>query len=427
MTAKIIERSENKVTIQIEIPLSRSMLDTEATIQATLNAAGVLASAEALKQFDTDGSALDFGSHRFTSKGLEPKIYQTPYGEVCVDRHVYQSSKGGTTFCPLEHDARIILTSTPRFAMQISNKYAEMPAARVVKDLSSNSGRDVSVSFVQDTAAAVASIAQIKEESWQYSTPKLDKPISTVSIGLDGTCMLLLKDGNRQAMVGTVSLYDSEGTRQHTIYLAAAPEYGKETFLQRLTREINHVKTLYPQAHVTAIADGSADNWNYLREHSKDECIDFYHVTTYLTWIAKARHPGELLKQEKWKEQCCHKLKNEKGYAEKLKDETQAMTGENLSQSVAEELERAKTYLRNHYKQMNYAERMEKNLPIGSGVTEGACKTMVKMRMCRGGAKWTKEGAGEVLSLRTLVYTEGRWGQFWAKIDRFGLSATLAA
>jgi hypothetical protein len=31
-------------------------------------------------------------------------------------------------------------------------------------------------------------------------------------------------------MVGTIALYDSDGERRHTIYIAAAPEYGKEKF-----------------------------------------------------------------------------------------------------------------------------------------------------------------------------------------------------
>ena len=30
--------------------------------------------------------------------------------------------------------------------------------------------------------------------------------------------------GSREAMAGTLSFYDGEGERQHTIYLAAAPE-----------------------------------------------------------------------------------------------------------------------------------------------------------------------------------------------------------
>jgi hypothetical protein len=166
MPATMIARQENSVTIEITVLLTRSMLDTEEAIQQGLNQAGVLASAEALKQFDTDGSPLEMGSTRWTSKGQEPKTYQTPYGAVRVPRHVYQTGEGGATFCPLERDARIILTATPRFAKQVSNKYGEGPAARVVQDLGRNHGRPVALSFVQDTAAAVAAVVQAKEESW---------------------------------------------------------------------------------------------------------------------------------------------------------------------------------------------------------------------------------------------------------------------
>src|SRR3954468_2394435 len=172
MPATIIDRQENSVTIQVRVPLTRSMLDTEEGIQQALNQAGVLATAEALKQFDTDGSPLLLGSTRWTSKGQEPKAYQTPYGEVSIARHVYQQGVGGATFCPLEQDARVILTSTPRFAMQISHKYGEGPAARVVRDLAGNHGRDVSLSLVQDTAAALAAVALAKEEQWHYATPR---------------------------------------------------------------------------------------------------------------------------------------------------------------------------------------------------------------------------------------------------------------
>jgi hypothetical protein len=398
MPATLIERQGNAVTIQITIPLSRSMLETEEAIQQALNQAGMLATVEALQQFDTDGSPLQLGSTRWTSKGQEPKAYQTPYGEVSVPRHLYQTGEGGATFCPLERDARIVLTSTPRFAMQLSNKYGEGAAARVVKDLKENHGRAVSLALVQDTG-----------------------------IGVDGTCMLVVDDGQRQAMVGTVSLYDKEGERLHTIYLAAAPEYGKATFYQRVKREIEHVRGLYPQARLTSVADGSEDNGTFLRQFTDDECIDFYHASAYLDGVAKAVHPRNPTAREEWLEDRRHKLRHEKGYAEKLLREMESLSTEGLSETVVEELEKARTYFRNHHKQMNYAERAEAKLPIGSGVTEAACKTIVKMRMCRGGAKWKEEGAKAVLSLRTLIYTEGRWQQFWAKIDRYGFPLTLAA
>jgi len=427
MPATIIERQENAVTIQISIPLGRSMLDSEEAIQQALNQAGVLATAEALKQFDTDGSALEIGSTRWTSKGQEPKTYQCPYGEASVARHVYQTGEGGRTFCPLERDARIILTSTPRFAMQISHKYGEGPAARVVKDLAQNHGRDVSLSLVQDTAAAVAAVALAKEEQWHYATPRLPEPISTVGIGLDGTCMFMTEDGNRQAMVGTISLYDKGGERHHTVCIAATPEYGKATFYQRLGREIEHVKHLYPEAKLTGVADGSEDNWTFLRKHTDDECVDFHHATAYLHGVARAVHPRDVMARAGWIEEACHKLKHEKGYARTLLEQMQKLPTEGLGEIVREELQKAITYFSNHQQQMNYAERVAANLPIGSGVTEAACKTIVKMRMCRGGAKWKEEGAAGVLSLRTLIYTEGRWEQFWAKVDRFGFPVAIAA
>ena len=427
MSATIIERQENAVTIQIHIPLTRSMLDTEEAIQQALNQAGVLATAQALKQFDTDGSPLVIGSTRWTSKGQEPKTYQTPYGEAVVERHVYQTGEGGTTFCPLEREARIILTSTPRFAKQVSNKYGEGPAARVVKDLAANHGRPVALAFVQDTAAAVAAVVQAKEEQWHYATPRLPEPVCTLGVGLDGTCMLLLEDGSRQAMVGSISLFDKEGQRRHTIYVAATPEYGKETFYQRLAREIEHVRRLYPDAHLTGVADGSEDNWNFLRQYTTDECIDFYHATAYLSWVAKAVHPRDWKAREQWLEENCHKLKHEKGYAEKLLVQMQGLAVDGLNETVREELTKARTYFSNHHQQMKYAERLEAKLPIGSGVTEAACKTIVKMRMCRGGAKWKEAGAAAVLSLRTLIYTEGRWEQFWAKVDRYGFPVAIAA
>jgi hypothetical protein len=423
----MIERQESSVTIQITIPLSRSMLETEEAIQQALNEAGVLASGEALKQFDTDGSALLIGSTRWTSKGQEPKTYQTPYGEVSVARHVYQTGEGGATFCPLEQDARIILTSTPRFAMQISHKYGEGPAARVVKDLTANHGRPVAESFVQNTAAAVAAVVAVKEEQWHYATPKLKGPVRTISIGVDGSCMFVVDDGQRQAMVGSISLFDRQGERQHTIYVAATPEYGKERFFARMAREIEHVRGLYPGAHLTAVADGSEDNWTFTRQYTQDECVDFYHASAYLDWVARAVHPRQPTARQEWLEESRHKLKHEKGYAQKLLQEMQSLSVEGLSESVQEELAKALTYFRNHHQQMKYAERVQAKLPIGSGVTEAACKTIIKMRMCRGGAKWKEEGAAVVLSLRTLLYTEGRWQQFWAKVDRYGFPIALPA
>ena len=71
---------------------------------------------------------------------------------------------------------------------------------------------------------------------------------------------------------------------------------------------------------------------------------------------------------------------------------------------------------------MNYARYRAQNYPIGSGVTEAACKTLVKQRLCSSGMKWVERGARIVLSLRALVLTNERWSQFWSKINQKGFA-----
>jgi hypothetical protein len=424
MSTSIVESNAEFVTLQITIPFRKTFLETEETIQSVLNEAGTIASGEALKQFDTDGSPIESSGMRWTSKGRLPKSYQTPYGMVEVQRHVYQTSDGGKTLCPLEVDARIIITSTPKFAQQISHKYAQMSSVRVVEDLRENHGLKVHRSFVQTLAEAVGTIALLKEEDWHYQTPKLPMAIETVSIGVDGTCMLLCEDGWRQAMVGTISLYDALGERQHTTYIAAAPEHGRETFLLRMQREVEQVKRLYPHAHYQGLADGAAENWTFLEPLTHSQVLDFYHATQYLAKVAKVVHPRSTEYQQAWMDTHCHILKHEIGAATRLLAEMSAIEPKRLSESMRSGLEDAITYFRHHHHQMHYAEAVAWNLPIGSGVTESACKVIVKARLCGAGMKWKDRGAGIVLSLRTLSYTEGRWQQFWSKINRYGFTLT---
>jgi hypothetical protein len=122
MTAKLINVEGSKIKIELILELSRSMLDTEINIQKGLNEVGCIASKEALKYLDTDGSPLKIGEEIWKSKGEQPKEYQTPYGEIIVNCHVYQRSVGGKTYCSLEKEARIIITSNPLLAKQVSSK-----------------------------------------------------------------------------------------------------------------------------------------------------------------------------------------------------------------------------------------------------------------------------------------------------------------
>jgi hypothetical protein len=422
MDATITARTTTSFTVQIEVRYNNSMLDFEEDLQQSLNAAGVLATAEGLKQYDTDGSPITVGPVKFTSKGRVEKEYQTPYGVATVARHVYQSPEGGPTYCPLDRDARIVVSSTPRFAKVISHKYAEFSSPRVQIDLAENHGRAVSRCLIQDVADAVAAAAMAKEEDWSYTLPKFEVPPATVAISLDGTCLLMGEDGWRETMVGTLSFYDPDGERQHTIYLAATPEYGKATFLGRLEAEIDRTKAKCPDAHYVGIADGAKGNWDFLERHTDVQVTDYWHAAEYLGKAAAVLYRGHPRTREAWLDDACHRLKHEPDGADWVLKRLRSLARERPWAKGDEDVQRAITYFANQSGsgRMDYASRVAAKEPIGSGVTEAACKVIVKQRLCGSGMKWTEGGAAVVLSLRTLSYTPERWGQFWSKVDRWG-------
>ena len=421
--AEIIARIGDELTIQVTMKLSGSFMEMENTILDGCNEIGCLATTEALQKFDTDGSPIKLGDTKMTARAKDNKTYQTPYGSVQLGRYVYQTPKGGVIHCPLEHNARIIRGATPKFAQQISHKYSNMNAPAVCLDLEENHHRKIAHSYLQDVSDWVGGIAQAKEELWEYAIPPLNEAITTVVVSLDGAYVLMRDDGYREAMVGNISLYDVTGERLHTVYIGEAPEYGKGTFFQRLEKEIATVKKQYPDALYLGIADGAKANWSFLEQHTSRQLLDFFHVTEYLANVSYAAYPGKTDKPKRtiWLDEHCRQLKHEQDAAEILINEMEKLTQKNsLSKTIKENLQAALTYFKNHRQMMDYATHIEKNLPIGSGVTEAACKTLVKQRLCGSGMRWKDKGAKVILSLRALVQSKGRWQQFWDKIEQYG-------
>lgn len=419
--ANIKDRAPDNVVIEVSIPLVRSMLSGEDVVQAAVNAVGMLATTELLGTFDTDGSAIEFGDIRLTSKGKVPKEYETPYGKIGVERHVYQNSKGGNTFCPLDKEARIIGSTTPKLAKIISSKYSRSSVDEVKTDLKENHGRDLSRWHIQDVADSVGNMVISKEESWNYVST-LEPNINTIAIGMDGAMMLMRDDGYREAMSGSISYYDKKGERLHTDYIAAAPEYGKTTFFERMTREIKRLKEIYPKANYVGIADGASDNWTFLEAHTTTQITDFYHATEYLTKASQAIFKkSQEKKRTQWLNEYCHNLKHNNNAAiEQLIEFKQIYNEKKLSSANKEKLESVITYFTNQGPRMHYAQYRKQNIPIGSGVTEAACKTIIKQRLCRSGMRWKNRGAAIVLALKCLNKSK-RWDQFWHKVNQYGV------
>ena len=74
MNSKILKKEGDNLTLQFEVPLdATSMLNSEQQIAKALNEVGLLASKEALAQFDTDGSPIKINDVIYTSKGMQKK------------------------------------------------------------------------------------------------------------------------------------------------------------------------------------------------------------------------------------------------------------------------------------------------------------------------------------------------------------------
>jgi hypothetical protein len=321
----------------------------------------------------------------------------------------------GKSYCPIEDEASIIYTATPKFAKSINSKYIKMGAVDVVKDFEENHGLKLESSYIQNISYRVGRLYISKEDKIEYKLPQIDKEIVTVGIGMDGTCSYVGNDGWRETMVGTISLYDKDGSRLHTIYVSEAPEYGKGRFKKIFTKEINAiVKIVRSSARFVGIADGAKDNWSFLESFVETQIIDFYHASEYLADASKVVNLRNKQEQKEWLNDACHRLKNDEGSALVLLDEMKELKKkQKVPKKTKEDLQKAITYFTNHYHQMNYSEAIKNRIPIGSGVTESACKVLVKQRLCISGARWSHLGASCMLKLRAVNLTDGRWKQFW--------------
>jgi len=69
-------------------------------------------------------------------------------------------------------------------------------------------------------------------------------------------------------------------------------------------------------------------------------------------------------------------------------------------------------YLKPNVDGLWYRQRLARGLPIGSGLIEGACKTVVGKRLKHGGARWHVPRVENVAALRCLLYSN-EWDAFW--------------
>ena len=326
---------------------------------------------------------------------------------------MYQSSSGGKQYIPLEVNLGMIGVNTPRYAKMLTWKYSHLPSAQVAEDLGQNHARSISRSHVQAVSYAVGEILLEKELEINYQHNLTAQEVSAVSIGRDGAMLRVLDGSYREAMVGTISFLNQERTPLHTIYVADGPEYGKAGFDAVFSGEIEQVKQTFSATPWAAVADGAAHNWTFLENYAPTCIIDWWHAWEYIRPALQAIYPQQKAfdrATQKWEKVLQSQEMSVGKLLTKLKKEQKQFLKANKPTHT---LDKAITYLTNHQDKMTYVQYLKMGLQIGSGVTESACKTVIKNRFCGCGMKWKQENTTLLTLLRALVLTQGRWEQTW--------------
>ncbi|EKD72163.1 MAG: hypothetical protein ACD_45C00745G0001 [uncultured bacterium] len=68
MSVKIVSNDDQKLTLQVTVDISGSMLEAEEKIMAACNALGSLSTEKVLANFDTDGTPIKMGQKKIHGK-----------------------------------------------------------------------------------------------------------------------------------------------------------------------------------------------------------------------------------------------------------------------------------------------------------------------------------------------------------------------
>jgi hypothetical protein len=152
-----------------------------------------------------------------------------------------------------------------------------------------------------------------------------------------------------------------------------------------------------------------------------EKIVDFYHATDHLSNAAEAIFGKGNPEGDTWYESKRRVLLedldgSEKVYRSLLYFQKQYRYTKDRKASLSKEI----VFFRNNKDRMEYKRFRDNGWPIGSGVIEAACKSVVKWRLCRSGMRWTRHGGQTILTLRSLLKSN-RWNAFWSlyKISRF--------
>ena len=398
-----------------------SFYEGEVQVRDLLQLIGQELTVHLLRSKAPEAPTLEWEGKTYYRKAASPGHYQTLYGEVVLSRHLYQTSAGGATLCPLELNCQLRFgTATPLLAEVVSFKLASAPAGAVAQDLAKSHGVALSATYLHHLAQQVGQLAVDKQAPWHLEPAVAPAPVAIIATGVGGTTMPLVGEAYKEAMCGTIALDDQAGQRVHTEYLGTRPEAGKATFAQHFTTRVARVKARSPNALHVCLGDGAQWNWEFFATHYPEAVwvLDFYHAATHLHTAAEAicgTGPEAEAYYERWRTT----LRDEDGgVAQLLRSSLYYRNRAALSASAQRALDTELNYFRQHAELMQYADFRAAGLPIGSGVTEAGCKELIKARCCRSGMRWKRTSGAPILQLRAIKLSQ-HWESFWSKVMRY--------
>ena len=194
---------------------------------------------------------------------------------------------------------------------------------------------------------------------------------------------------------------------------------GTEALKEELREELRSIFNVRPDLRLVLLADGAEDNWEFLDALAAEvgateyySAVDLFHVLEHIKKACDAYYGEGSPDSKSWFEQARVWLREFDDGAERvirsLRYRRDRSTG-TKRKTIAAQIR----YMEKRRHQMRYYSLLQKNLPVGSGVVEAACKTLASERMKRSGMSWMNEGGQAILTLRSLIQSD-RFDRAWS-------------
>jgi hypothetical protein len=364
----------------------------------------------------------------------------TLFGTVTLWRMLYQDVQGvEPALFPLE--IRLGLEAgraTPALAERAARAAVTLPQDTVLAALRDDHGVSWSVASLRTVLARVAAgmnehrhdaqVAQLLHwlEQADHSAGSR-KPV--LAVGRDGLMVPIRGAASyREAATATVSVFDRSGRRLGTVYLGRMPEPGQETISRQLTVLITGVLQSWtgPLPRLAYITDGGNHQTRYYRRVLRrmsdphhpsrrlkwEWVIDYYHACEYISQMAEALFP-EAQHAQAWAQKMGRWLKTKPRGIYRVLHSAAALRRRRIVLGAKHKQYRdAYNYLRKRMRWLDYVRYRGDHLPIGSGVTEAACKTVFTQRMKQSGMTWNVDTGQWIVDLR-VIHLSGVWAEVY--------------